>query len=222
MSKRTKLLLKENNQLESQIQNEDNKSALTDIIVYIRSANISPYYQEKVRRDIWEMIVDGEKRGKTAKDIIGDNYKRFCDDVIAEIPKLSKKEYILSLLRDALLSANILLLIWFVSNLFQQIINSTSFYFTVTVGNIICAVLIIISAFGVVQAICKNAFTLGTDNPDKKSLFILFLLLFALMILCICANTFLRFPLFHIQAVIAAAGIILLFILYKVLDIKID
>ena len=89
MSKRTKLLLKENNQLESQIQNEDNKSALTDIIVYIRSANISPYYQEKVRRDIWEMIVDGEKRGKTAKDIIGDNYKRFCDDVIAQIPKIS-------------------------------------------------------------------------------------------------------------------------------------
>ena len=89
MSKRTKLLLKENNAFESQIQNEDNRAALTDIVVYIRSANISPYDQERVRRDIGEMIVDGEKRGKTAKEIIGDDYRLFCDRVIAEVPQPS-------------------------------------------------------------------------------------------------------------------------------------
>lgn len=70
MSKRTKILQKENNELEKQIQNDSNKSILTDIVVYIRSANISPYHQEKVRRDIWEMIVDGEKRGEAAHFLI--------------------------------------------------------------------------------------------------------------------------------------------------------
>lgn len=70
MSKRTKILQKENNELEKQIRNDSNKSILTDIVVYIRSANISPYHQEKVRRDIWEMIVDGEKRGEAAHFLI--------------------------------------------------------------------------------------------------------------------------------------------------------
>ena len=77
MSRRTKLLLKENNEAENRIQNEENESILTDITVYIRSSNINSYYQETVRRDILEMIDDGEKRGETAREIIGDDYKLF-------------------------------------------------------------------------------------------------------------------------------------------------
>ena len=44
MSKRTKLLLKENNELENRLKRDD-EQALTNITVYIRSANISPYFQ---------------------------------------------------------------------------------------------------------------------------------------------------------------------------------
>ena len=47
MSRQTKLLLKENNRAEKRIQNDGNRAVLTDITVYLRSANISPYYQEK-------------------------------------------------------------------------------------------------------------------------------------------------------------------------------
>lgn len=222
MSKRTKLLLMENNKLESQIQDDDNKSVFTDIIVYIRSANISPYYQEKVRRDICEMIVDGEKRGKPAKDIIGDNYKLFCDNVIAEIPKLRKIEYILSLFRDVLLSVNVLLIIWFISNLFEQIISNSLPLFTVTTGNVLCAVLIIIAAFGVFHAFSKNTFNIKNSNTNRKGILVIFLLLFVLTLISMCVNTFMQYPLFHIHALIAAAGIIVLFIIYKMLDMKID
>ena len=222
MSKRTKLLLMENNKLESQIHDDDNKSVLTDIIVYIRSANISPYYQEKVRRDIWEMIVDGEKRGKTAKDIIGDNYKLFCDNVIAEIPKLSKKEHILSLFRDVLLSVNVLLIIWFISNLFEQIISNSLPLFIVTTGNVLCGVLIIIAAFGVFHAFSKNTFNIENGNTNRKGILVIFLLLFVLTLISMCVNTFMQYPLFYIHALIAAAGIIVLFIIYKILVMKID
>ena len=77
--------------MEKQLQADGNASLLTDIVVYLRSANISPYDQEKVRRDIREMLMEGEKRGETAEDIIGGDYKLFCDEVVAEIPKLSRK-----------------------------------------------------------------------------------------------------------------------------------
>ena len=221
MSKRTKLLLKENNAFENQIQNEDNRAALTDIVVYIRSANISPYDQERVRRDIGEMIVDGEKRGKTAKEIIGDDSRLVCDRVIAEVPRLSGKEYILSLLRDVLLSVDVLLVIWFLSNLLAWMLGSTSPYFTVTAGNVLCAVLTLTIAFGTVHAISKNAFPVETGHSSKRGLLAV-LLLFVLLLACMCVNVFLRQTLFHLHPLLAAAGIAALLLLYKMLDWKID
>lgn len=78
MSKRTKLLLKENNQKESEMKmKEDNMKILTDMIVYIRSANISPYYQEVVRRDIGQMMIDGERRGMNAQEVIGGSFNGY-------------------------------------------------------------------------------------------------------------------------------------------------
>lgn len=217
MSKRTKLLLKENNELEMQIQNEDNRQALTDITVYLRSANISPYYQEKVRRDIWEMIVDGEKRGKAAKEIIGENYRLFCDNVIAEIPKLSRKEHVLSLLRDTLLAANALLIIWFAFRFMEQAINANGFpYFTVTGGNIICGILSIIAAFSVFSAVSKNAFRSTLSN--RKAFFALL----SILLTCMCVNAFVQHSLFQIHALIVAGGIVALFAMYKILDAKLD
>ncbi|MDO5142150.1 MAG: hypothetical protein Q4D31_03940 [Eubacteriales bacterium] len=219
MSKRTKRLSMENDQLESQIHDADDRSVLTDMIVYIRSANISPYYQEKVRRDLCEMIVEGEKRGKPAKYIIGDDYKLFCDAVIAEIPKPSKKEYILSLFRDVSLSLDVLLIIWFLSNLFEKMIGDPLPLFTVTTGNVLCAVWIIIAAFGVVHVFSKNTFSIDTN---RRNGILVILLLFVLTLISICLNTSMPYPLFHIHVSIAAAAIIVLFILYKILDMKID
>lgn len=95
MSKRTKLLRKENNELEKQIK-ADNDQILTDMVVYIRSANISSYDQERVRRDLWQMLLDGERRGMTPEEVIGDDYKAFCDAVISEIPHLSYRQRFLS------------------------------------------------------------------------------------------------------------------------------
>ena len=88
MSRQTKQLMKENNDLALQLHEGDNR-ILTDIVVYIRGADISAYRQELVRRDITQMILDGEQRGDTAEDIIGGDYKTFCDNVLKEVPRLT-------------------------------------------------------------------------------------------------------------------------------------
>ena len=70
MSKRSKLLREENNESEKKLSKETN-AVLTDIVVYIRNANISDYSQELVRRDITQMLIDGENRGLSAAEIVG-------------------------------------------------------------------------------------------------------------------------------------------------------
>ena len=154
MSKRAKQLLRENNELEEQIRDEAARAALTDMIVYIRSANISAYNQELVRRDIWQMIADGERRGESVEEIIGGDYKAFCDSVIAELPQLSPAERLLSQLRDTLLSAVVLLAIWLAFDILEQLIKpGTLPYLTVTVGNAVSALLILAAAFMLVGGI---------------------------------------------------------------------
>ena len=222
MSRRTKLLLKENNELEKQIRRKENQAVLTDITVYIRSANINPYHQERARRDIWEMIAAGEKRGETAKDIIGEDYRLFCDSVIAELPHLSRKEYALSLLRDVLLSVDVLLAIWLVFRGLEQVLQGDrGFRFTVTAGNIVSAVLCIAGAFLLFHLISQNTFRIG-GTSEKRTIFGLFLLLFLLMLFCMGANAFIQYTLFQLLGLVAVGGIVVLFALYKILDVKLD
>lgn len=82
MNQRTKSLLQENNQTEKQLS-DASQQVLTDIVVYLRTAPISMYRQEIVRRDITRMLLDGEARGDNASSVIGNDYQAFCDSVIA-------------------------------------------------------------------------------------------------------------------------------------------
>lgn len=57
MSREARVLRDENNELEKQLDDKTN-DILTDIVVYIRNANISDIDQENVRRDITQMLID--------------------------------------------------------------------------------------------------------------------------------------------------------------------
>ena len=218
MSRRTDRLLKENNRLEQQLRDGHNQSVLTDITVYLRSANISPYEQELVRRDIGEMLAEGERRGETAREIIGDDCKAFCDQVIAQLPRLGGTTRILSWLRDILLAAAALVTIWFGSNLLGHVMSGTVLpYFTVTVGNLLSALLCIVGALLVFYGISKSAF-----SPSRSSGFKVYALLMVLLVLCTVINAFLIHPLFRLHVLAAIGGIVLLLAAYKLLDAKLD
>ena len=224
MSRRTKLLRKENNEAEEMLLDEYDKSVLTDIVVYIRMSGISPYDQERVRLDVREMIAEGERRGKTAREIIGEDYRQFCDDVIAEIPRLSGVAYFLSLLRDVLLAAGVLLVIWAVFQFIEQgAVGKISPYLTVTAGNVAGGVICIAGAFLLLHTICRNTFGIGRGaGPDKKALIKIFVLIFVLLMACMCANVFIVYELFRIHVLAAAGGVVALYVLYRILDAKLD
>ncbi|MEE0434341.1 MAG: hypothetical protein UDB11_02915 [Peptococcaceae bacterium] len=67
--------------------NSANKKVMAQISDYLETAPISRVQVANVRRDLGAMLLDGQKRGQSAKDIIGDNVQAICDDAINALPK---------------------------------------------------------------------------------------------------------------------------------------
>ena len=208
MKQQTRRLLKENNALDAQLSPEGS-AVITDITAYLRAANISTYQQELLRRDITQMLLEGERRGEGAQSVIGEDYRIFCDNVLSEIPKRPVSARLLSAASTAGACLGILAAIWLAGELLLALTGQGEWLrLTVTVGDLISAAGITLLAAGLVELICRRSF--DQDFPHSK---LWFVLLFVLVFLCIAAGVFLRFPLFavHPVLVIAAIAALLLF-----------
>ena len=111
---RTKQLMRENNAFERALSPEFNQ-VLTDMVVYLRSAPVSEYNQELVRRDIGRMFLDAQRRGDSPADVIGEDYRQFCDQVLAEVPRLTVRERVLDGLSTSLVCLGAWGVIWLVN-----------------------------------------------------------------------------------------------------------
>ena len=159
MNKRARILRNENNRFEEKLSKETN-DVLTDIVVYIRSTSISEYDQERVRRDIGEMLFEGERRGMSAAEIIGDDYKAFCDAVMCEVPKLSKAQRVMTAVQEVLAGVIVLLAIWTVFSPIIQLIKKEPWYLLpLRLSDLITATVIVAAAVLIVVYIPKNVFT---------------------------------------------------------------
>ena len=106
------------------------------------------------------MLIDGEKRGSFASDVIGEDYREFCDSIVEEIPHMDGKEKALVLVRDTLPALVVLLMIWCAGRLAEVIAGVLpSFYCPVTLGNLLGGILLLAGAEGLITLLTKNAFT---------------------------------------------------------------
>lgn len=213
MSKRTKELLRANNALDAQL-NKDNQQMMTNIVVYIRSANISEYEQELVRRDITHMLLDAQAEGRTAEEVIGDDAQAFCDEVIAALPPRPAGERALDALRTGLLAFVVLAVCWLVFSAVDAIIEQHWPYFPITVGDVISQALIFVTAFIIFRGISRHTF----DDKLGK----LFVLIFGVLAASILASIFLTQFLCNVHIFIIAAVLAICFILYKLIDARVD
>ena len=213
MSREARVLRDENNELEKRLDEKTN-DILTDIVVYIRSANISDIDQENVRRDITQMLIDARCRGETADDVIGGDYKAFCDAIIAEIPKMSTKKRVMTAIRDTLPALGVLIGIWAMFSVIEQIINGATWYVTpVSVTDILGGAAMLILATLIVVYITKNSF-----NAKPAALVCLILLITAVVL---CAALLLPNRIIFSPNVAAdAALVIVIFAAHKIIDNK--
>lgn len=213
MSREVRILRDENNELEKRLDDKTNE-ILTDIVVYIRSANISDIDQENVRRDITQMLIDARGRGENADDVIGGDYKAFCDAIIAEIPKMSTKQRVMTAIRDTLPALGVLIGIWAVFSVIEQIINGATWYVTpVSVTDILGGAAMLILATLIVVYITKNSF-----NAKPAALVCLILLITAVVL---CAALLLPNRIIFSPNIAAdAALVIVIFAAHKIIDNK--
>ncbi len=214
MSSEARALRRENNELEKRLSSEMN-DVLTDIVVYIRSANISDLEQERVRRDITQMLIDGQSRGYGAPRIIGGDYKAFCDEIIAEIPKISAKQRLLTAVRDTLPALCVLFGIWAAFAALTQAIKGEVWYITpLYASDVLIGAALLLAATLTVVYITKNSF-----SASGYVLVCLLLLIVAIAVVgtLLLPKTLLLSP--HIAA--DAALLLLLYSAYRIIDSRV-
>ena len=213
MSKRTKELLRANNALDAQL-NKDNQQMMTNIVVYIRSANISEYEQELVRRDITHMLLDAQVQGRTAAEVLGEDAQAFCEAVIAALPPRSSGERALNNVRDGLLVFVVLGVIWLVSGAIDMLGDRAWPYLPLTLGDVIGQVLILATGFYIFHSISRHAF------DDKLGR--LFVLVFVALAVSLLASFYLTTFLCNVHIAVVAGALLVFFAAYKVLDARVD
>ena len=212
MNKATKQLLEKNNQREKELS-PDNQKVLTDIVAYLRGSSTPILQQEQVRRDITEMLLEGEARGQSAQTIIGTNYQAFCDEILAELPRHSARERTIYGLSVVSLSAAVLVVIWLGFSLFTAVIQGPfTLWLPVKLGLLLGGALIIAFSYGLVEYVCRTSFE--DRSPTKVQVIGIFVGMVLFFLICML----LRQTLFSLHAGIAAVLAVVLYLIYKVTD----
>ena len=212
MNKKTKAILRENNELEKRLSKEADR-VLTDIVVYLRQADVNEYNQELARRDITNMLIEGEARGENAAAVIGGDYKAFCDAVIAELPKKTKKEQLSDAAQIVLLCIGLLLGIHSVFGMIAALAASKSMTLAITWGDALTVLLISVFAVTTVNLICRNAF----DKVEKT--WLPPLLLGVAAAVSVMPGFLIKAAIFHANAFVLLASAVLILGIYKLLDV---
>ena len=221
MKKETKELLKKNNENEKNIL-EENDEIYTNMIVYLRGANISEYNQEKVREDLIAMILDGQERGDDIQKVIGENYKEICDEIIAEIPKKTVKENVMYAL---MLTLDIVWIVGVISVIKTLIImlakNSKDMTFVFSLGDLISWGMIVFVAYLVVYYICSTTFR-EKERETNKVLSFIIIWFVCCIILCaiILPSLLIKVTIFSVHIGVAALIFGAIFAISRIMSLR--
>lgn len=220
MNKRAKHLLKENERLEQQLTAENDR-ILTDLVVYLRGSGKSEYQQELVRGDITRMLIEGQARGSTAAEVIGEDCRAFCEQVLAELPPSSQWERALRAAGSCCLCISVLGMTWLFTSLAAAAAGGAPWSpLPVRLGTVVSGALIIAGAAAFVQAVCRTALDEGAAAKKKDRLLMAGLgVIFAASVLC---SVFLRQVVFSISPLLALLLIGALFLCSKYIENRVD
>lgn len=212
MYKACKELLKKNNQRENEIL-DTNQEIYTNMIVYLRGADITEYRQEQIREDIIEMILDGQERGDDIEQIMGGNYQEICDEILEEVPKRTRKQKVLYALQIVMVCMWILGAIFVIQNTAMILGNgSKNYMIPITLGNLISWIFLVLVANVTVIYVSKTAL-----QESKKTNRILecvgVLVVFAGVVL---SDVFLTISIIKVHIAIAAIVVIAICLIERV------
>ncbi|MBE6049337.1 MAG: hypothetical protein E7214_01405 [Clostridium sp.] len=213
-------LQKKNNKDEEAIYKENN-DIYTNMIVYLRTSKINGYNQELVRQDLIQMILDGQERGDNIEKVIGGNYKEVCDEIIESMPKETKGEKLKSIFKLSLTLIWIIGIVVTIESILSKLVGkSLEWNFTLTVGELINGLVIIILANLIVTYICKTAFE-ENKNSKAKSFLIRWIVFMAILVGLVVINHYFNYTILNIPIAYGVIGVGVIFVLDKIISIYI-
>ncbi len=215
-----KELRKANNKKDKQLTKENDR-LLTDMIVYLHSGNLCEYDIEIIRKELLGMALEAQARNDDFKNVIGDNYKTFCDELMKSGRQKTIYEKALEWSYVGVFSIGILFLFEYISDEIVKGIktgwNRLSLEMPLSWGFTLSTVCCILAAFTIFHFFSKNSFDM--DLFKYKVVFGVLVGLSAAAIFSI--KVFMdKMLLCTINVIYPAILIAVLFVLVKILETR--
>lgn len=172
------ILKKENNRLEKNLS-KVNKKILTDMIVYLHSSNLREIDIQVMRKDLIGMALECELRGDSLESAIGDDFKSFCNELIANSRTTTVYEKILDNINNILFILLLGLSILTIQQLvFFTEFKANNFNMSIMLYDFSLIISMIIIVFVFIKPFSKKSFELSKWNSKESIMFIALILLF--------------------------------------------
>lgn len=164
-------LRKENNLIDKQLSKENNL-ILTDMVCYLHSSDICEYDIEVIRKELTGMALEAQLRSEKFRDVIGEDYKELCDELMKNSRKKTLYEKLLENLYILVHGIGILFIFEVITTpTIKNIFKYGSFKMDITTGFAVTIFTAVAMAFGIYYYITKKA--LESSSLKYKLIFII-------------------------------------------------
>lgn len=172
MANALRIMRKENNLQEKNLTKENN-NILTDMIIYMKSHNLIEYDVEVMRKELIGMALEAQLRNEKFSDVIGEDYKSICNDLMESARKQTKGDFILQSISITILCVTILYIfeIFLGGKTIVNIVKNQNFTIPITLGFIISTILTVIFAMSIYMFISRKSFELSEKKNSKIRIF---------------------------------------------------
>lgn len=158
MANQVEKLRKENNLTDKQLSKE-NDSIITDMVCYLKSSSLCEYDIEIIRKELTGMALESQLRNQEFSDVIGEDYKTMCDELMKNSRKKTGYEKVLELLYILVVGIGTLYLYEIItSSTIINIFKYGNFSMDITSGFIIGTLASVFIAFGIYYIVTKKSF----------------------------------------------------------------
>lgn len=172
MTNRLNKLRKENNMQDKQLSKE-NSPIMTDIICYLRASDLCEYDIEIIRKELIGMALESQLRGENFSDIVGDDKKAFCMELMENGRQKTNYEKILGILYTI---TNALLVLYIaeimLSSTIFNILKYNQFTMPITLSFVVMTLFAVGMGYFVYYYFTKNSHETLKKNRKTQILFL--------------------------------------------------
>ena len=143
--------------------NENNLCLYEHITSYIKATNLTSYEKEEILHQIMDMLLQAQYENRDKSFVVGDDYKKFCKDIITEYTNSKSKLYIAL---DSLQRYIFWLTLTVLANLLSNYFGGDNI-FSITLNELLLSNIIAISLAFVSKLITREAVLVPISATSK-------------------------------------------------------